>query len=80
MGVIIYSTNTCPYCIRAKTWLNNNNITYDEVILDNQEAITKFKKDCPGKTTVPQILINDELIGGYDELMEKREYVINLLR
>jgi len=79
MNVIVYSTNTCPYCVKAKTWLSTNNIKFDEIILDNQDDIAKFKKDCPGKNTVPQILINDELIGGCDDLMARQEYVLDLV-
>ena len=80
MSVLIYSTARCGYCVRAKAWFESKNISYDEIVLDNQEAIAKFKDDCPGATTVPQILVDGELIGGYDTLMEKQEYVIGLLQ
>lgn len=80
MSVKIYSTNTCPYCVRAKAWLNENDISYNEIMLDNQDAIAQYQQDCPGKKTVPQILVNGELIGGHDELMEKKEYVLNVLK
>ena len=80
MSVLIYSTARCGYCVRAKAWFESKNIAYDEIVLDNQEAIAKFKDDCPGATTVPQILVDRELIGGYDTLMEKQEYVIGLLQ
>lgn len=76
MNVLIYSTNRCGYCVRAKAWFETQNISYTEIVLDNQEAIKKFQEDCPGKTTVPQIIINEELIGGYDELIQKQEYII----
>lgn len=79
MNTVIYSTNSCGYCVMAKAWLKENNISYTEIVLDNQEAISKFKEECPGKTTVPQILISGILIGGYDELMEKQEYVLGIL-
>lgn len=69
MSIIVYSTDTCPYCIRAKDLLNQKGLLFEEIILNNQEAIAKFKDDCPGATTVPQILINDELVeGGYEGL------------
>ena len=79
MSVLIYSTNRCGYCVRAKAWFDKQNISYTEIILDNQEAIKKFQEDCHGKTTVPQIFVNGQLIGGYDTLMEKQEYIIGLL-
>ncbi|KKN48481.1 hypothetical protein LCGC14_0652340 [marine sediment metagenome] len=69
MSIIIYSTETCPYCIRAKDLLNQKGLLFEEITLDNQEAIAKFKDDCPGATSVPQILIDDELVeGGYEGL------------
>ncbi len=69
MSIIVYSTETCSYCKRAKDLLNEKGLLFEEIILDNQKAIAKFKDDCPGATSVPQILINDELIeGGYERL------------
>ena len=69
MSIIVYSTETCPYCIRAKDLLNEKGLLFEEIILDNQEALTKFKNDCPGATSVPQILIDNKLIeGGYEGL------------
>lgn len=69
MSIIIYSTETCGYCKRAKDLLNEKGLLFEEIMLNNQEAITKFKNDCPGATSVPQILINDELVeGGYEGL------------
>jgi len=69
MSIIVYSTETCPYCIRAKALLNEKDLLFEEIILDNQEAIAKFKEDCPGATTVPQILIDNVLVeGGYEGL------------
>ena len=71
MSIIIYSTETCGYCKRAKDWLNEKGLLFEEVMLNNQEALTKFKDDCPGATTVPQILIDDELVeGGYSGLIK----------
>ena len=80
MGVKIYSTKQCPYCVRAKAWFENHDIIYDEIVLDNQDAIAQYRIDCPGKATVPQIFIEDELIGGHDELMEKQAYVLGILK
>jgi len=71
MSIIIYSTETCGYCKRAKDLLTEKGLLFEEVMLDNQEALTKFKDDCPGATTVPQILIDDELVeGGYTGLLK----------
>ena len=79
--VKIYSTETCGYCIMAKRWLTENQIEYTEILLDNQEAISQFREECPGQRTVPQIFVLGELIeGGYDGLMKKKEEVLILLK
>jgi len=72
--VKIYSTPVCPYCTKAKAWLTENNIAYDEVMLTDQEAIGQFKEECPGLTSVPQILVDGVLHeGGHDGLMANKE-------
>lgn len=71
MSIIIYSTEACGYCKRAKDLLNKKGLLFEEIILDNQEALTKFKNDCPDATTVPQILIDSKLVeGGYMGLIQ----------
>ena len=80
MAVKIYSTNQCGYCVRVKEWFKARDIEYNEIILDNQEAIAQYRVDCPGMSTVPQIFIENELIGGHSELMEKQEYVLGILK
>ncbi len=81
MRVKIYSTETCGYCRLAKTWFESNDIDYDEVLLDNKESVVEFMKECPGLQSVPQILIDNDLIeGGYTGLMENKEEVLTLLK
>jgi len=71
MSIIIYSTETCSYCKRAKDWLNEKGLLFEEIMLNSQEAIEKFRDDCPGATTIPQILIDGELVeGGYNGLIK----------
>lgn len=66
--VVIYTTPTCPYCIRAKELLRNKNIEYKEVDLSNNPSLRKQLIEKTGQKTVPQIFINDKFIGGYTEL------------
>ena len=67
-GTIIYGTNTCPYCALAKDELDLRNIPYEFI---NLKEIGKTAKEVTGRDvkTVPQIYLNGEYIGGYDELM-----------
>tara|TARA_Y100000589_G_scaffold149194_1_gene142444 strand:- start:15 stop:269 length:255 start_codon:yes stop_codon:yes gene_type:complete len=69
--VEIYTWETCPFCIRAKSLLNKKNITYKEYKIDgDQEAREKMAKRANGSRTLPQIFINDICIGGCDDLYE----------
>ncbi|MBT9585324.1 glutaredoxin 3 [bacterium] len=65
----IYTWATCPYCMRAKSLLNSKGVTYQEHSIDGDEdARTKMTERTGGKRSVPQIFINNQLIGGSDDL------------
>ena len=64
----MYTTRWCGYCVRAKSLLESRGIAYDEVNLDEEPDFRRRLLDLTGGWTVPQILIDDEPIGGYTEL------------
>ena len=64
----IYTTRWCGYCVRAKALLADRELEYEEVTLDADPAFRQKLFDLTGAWTVPQILIDDEPIGGYTEL------------
>ncbi|MBF7682295.1 glutaredoxin 3 [Acinetobacter sp. B5B] len=67
--VVVYSTTVCPYCVRAKQLLQRKGIEYKEVNLSNEAP--EVRTELMQKTnyrTVPQIFINDQFIGGFDQL------------
>ncbi len=64
----IYTTRWCGYCVRAKTLLDSKGIEYEEVHLDDDPAFRQTVYDLAGGWTVPQILIDEQPIGGYTEL------------
>lgn len=66
--VIVYSTQVCPYCVRAKQLLQRKGIAYDEVDVGRDQAERIALVTRTGQRTVPQIFINDQHIGGCDEL------------
>ena len=71
MIVKIYSTAICPYCERAKMLLEKRNIKYTEFKID--EDVKLFEEMLAlsnGRRSVPQIFINDQHIGGYDDLVD----------
>ena len=66
--VRIYSTRWCAYCVRAKALLDAKGIEYEEVFLDGDPTFRQRLFELTGGWTVPQILIDEEPIGGYTEL------------
>ncbi len=67
--VEIYTWQYCPFCIRAKALLDQKGINYEEYSIDGDpEARSKMSDRSNGRKTVPQIFINNEGIGGCDEL------------
>ena len=66
--VIIYTTPYCPYCARAKVLLNSKNINFTEIQVDSNPELREEMVRKSGRTTVPQIFINGQAIGGCDDL------------
>lgn len=67
--VTVYSTNMCPYCVRAKQLLERKGIEYKEVNLSKEAP--EVRLELMQKTnyrTVPQIFIKEKFIGGFDQL------------
>ncbi len=69
--VTVYSTANCPYCTNVKALLDKWKIEFDEVRIDqDQAAMKQFAEVTEGARTVPQIVIDGEPIGGFNELTE----------
>ncbi len=68
-NVEIYSSNTCPYCVRAKQLLDSKGVDYVEYNISNDlDARAKMMDRTNGARSVPQIFINDKHYGGCDDL------------
>lgn len=70
--VEIYTWSTCPFCFRAKQFLESKNIRYIEYMIDGDEEARAemVKRGSDGKRSVPQIFIDDYHIGGSDALVK----------
>lgn len=67
--VKIYTSRTCPYCIKAKRLLDSKGVSYQEFRTDEDQGLAQEAvKRSGGKRTVPQIFIDDYHVGGCDEL------------
>ena len=67
--VEIYTWQSCPFCIRAKTLLDRKGVSYVEYSIDgDNQAREAMSVRANGRTSVPQIFINELGIGGCDDL------------
>ena len=80
--ITIYTTQVCPYCVRAKRLLEKKGAAYEELRVDlNPELIKEAVEKSGGLRTVPQIFIDDYHVGGCDELyaLERENKLDSLL-
>lgn len=69
--VEIYTTPICPFCMRAKMLLQKKGVTFDEIdVLVDYDRRQEMARRSDGATSVPQIFIDGQHIGGCDELYE----------
>lgn len=66
--VVIYSKTYCPFCVRAKNLFDSKGVAYEEIMVDSDPQLFNDLKKKTGMMTVPQIFIDDKLIGGYTDL------------
>ncbi|MDP3278544.1 MAG: glutaredoxin 3 [Deltaproteobacteria bacterium] len=66
--VIVYTTDYCPYCTRAKGLLQRKKIDFVEINVSNDPGKRAWLVEATKRRTVPQIFINGKAIGGSDEL------------
>ncbi|WP_120995042.1 glutaredoxin 3 [Stutzerimonas urumqiensis] len=66
--VLIYTSAWCPYCIRAKDLLEKKGVAYDEVKVDGKPDVRAEMSRKAGRTSVPQIWIDEHHVGGCDDL------------
>ncbi|MCD6039043.1 MAG: grxC [Gammaproteobacteria bacterium] len=66
--IIMYTTESCSYCVRAKQLLATKKLHYQEIRIDLDSKKREEMERLSGRRTVPQIFINGHPIGGYDDL------------
>jgi glutaredoxin 3 len=68
--VTIYTTAACPYCVRAKRLLTHKGVPFKEIDVTADGALRQEMMQSSGRRTVPQIFIDGQSIGGFDELYD----------
>lgn len=67
--VEIYTWSMCPFCIQAKALLDKKGVDYTEYCIDGDNAARqKMATRANGRTSLPQIFINDQHVGGCDDI------------
>ena len=67
--ITIFTTSDCRYCVMAKRLMDEKGLKYQALnIQDSSEIMDQFIAKTSGARFVPQILVNDTLVGGYDAL------------
>jgi glutaredoxin 3 len=64
----MYTTPSCPFCVRAKRLLGERHIAYTEIDVSEDDALREDVIRRTGRRTVPQIFIDGRSIGGFEEL------------
>jgi len=67
--IIVYTTKYCPYCRSAKDLLKSQKADFREIDVSDDDEFDALVKRT-GWKTVPQIFVDDHLVGGYQELLE----------
>lgn len=69
MSIEIYTTRTCPFCIRAKQLLDSKGVAYKDIDVGAEPSLRDaMTRRANGKRTVPQIFVGSTHVGGCDDL------------
>ncbi len=71
MKAIVWSKYHCPYCDQAKALLKQKGIPFEERKIGDGWTKEELLEAVPTARTVPQIFLNEEYVGGFNELKEK---------
>jgi|TARA_B110000971_G_C19797396_1_gene402636 glutaredoxin len=71
MKIVIYSKNNCQFCTKAKELVKNLGLEYEERKMEDFASLDVMLEDIGKKVkSMPQVKIDDELVGGYNQLLE----------
>ena len=71
MKAIVWSKDSCPFCTQAKALLESRGIEYEERNVSQNWTREQLLEAVPNARTVPQIFLNEELVGGFNELRQR---------
>ena len=68
--VVVYTTDYCPFCTRAKALLRSKQVDFEEIDVNRDPLLQDEVRRLSGRRTVPQIFVDGTSVGGFDELSE----------
>jgi glutaredoxin 3 len=68
-SITVYTTDACPFCVRVKQLLDARGVQYDEINLARDADGRAQLSQRTGMMTFPQVLIDGELVGGFQETL-----------
>jgi glutaredoxin 3 len=71
--VVIYTTDYCSFCARAKALLRSKGVSFEEIDLSHDPSLREEVQQRTGRRTVPQIFIDGVSVGGFDEIRQLDE-------
>ena len=71
MKAIVWSKDSCPFCVQAKALLESRGIEYEERNVSQDWTREQLLEAVPTARTLPQIFLDGELVGGFTELRKK---------
>jgi glutaredoxin 3 len=71
MKAIVWSKDQCPFCVQAKALLESKGIEYEERNVSQNWTKEQLLEAVPTARTLPQIFLNEEHVGGFNELRKK---------
>ncbi len=66
--IVIYGNETCAHCAAARMLLTKKRLSFDDIRISGDDELSEEMLRLSGSRSVPQIFVNDQLIGGFDEL------------
>jgi glutaredoxin 3 len=70
MKAIVWSKDQCPFCVQAKALLDSKGIEYEERNIMHDWTKEQLLEAIPTARTLPQVLVDEKYIGGFNELRQ----------
>ena len=67
-SILMYATQSCPFCVAARSLLQSKGVDWMEILIDIEPDKRSEMMAKSGRHTVPQIFIGEQHVGGFDDL------------